>query len=146
MAWMDCQLPVGNEVFIYYGGYARGHKVERFTERQIGCVRMKRDRYVAREADAEGHLRTRLIILAGASLSVNVEADGGELRAQLLDVHGKAMRGFSFADCQPIRGNELSAPLRWKKSLAEVNGKPLRLEFSLRHARLYGFELQNIQK
>lgn len=36
MTWADCQLVVGDEMFIYYGGYARGHKVERFTERQIG--------------------------------------------------------------------------------------------------------------
>src|SRR5262249_53964285 len=42
MTWADCQLPVGDEVYIYYGGYARGHKIERFTERQIGFVRIRR--------------------------------------------------------------------------------------------------------
>src|SRR5687768_10203291 len=52
MAWIDCQLPVGDEVYLYYGGYARGHKVERFAERQIGLARMPRDRYVARVAGA----------------------------------------------------------------------------------------------
>jgi hypothetical protein len=40
MSWGDCQCPVDDDVFIYYGGYARGHKVERFTERQIGLARM----------------------------------------------------------------------------------------------------------
>ena len=24
MAWADCQLAVGDEVYVYYGGYARG--------------------------------------------------------------------------------------------------------------------------
>ena len=27
MAWMSSALPVGDEVFFYYGGYARGHKI-----------------------------------------------------------------------------------------------------------------------
>ena len=39
MTWGDCLLPVDDDVFIYYGGYARGHKVERFKERQIGFLR-----------------------------------------------------------------------------------------------------------
>src|SRR5262249_61322339 len=36
MTWGDCLLPVDDEVFVYYGGYARGHKVERVKERQVG--------------------------------------------------------------------------------------------------------------
>ena len=47
MAWMSAAVPVGDEMLLYYGGYARGHKVEPKTERQIGLARMKRDRYVA---------------------------------------------------------------------------------------------------
>jgi hypothetical protein len=45
MSWIGAAVPVGDEVFFYYGGYARGHKVEPATERQIGLARMKRDRY-----------------------------------------------------------------------------------------------------
>ncbi|MBA3417007.1 MAG: hypothetical protein H0U10_17440, partial [Chloroflexia bacterium] len=48
MTWGDWQLPVDDELYIYYGGYARGHKVERFTERQLGLARMPLDRYVSR--------------------------------------------------------------------------------------------------
>ena len=47
MTWIGYALPVGDEVYLYYGGYARGHKVEPDTERQIGLAKMKRDRYVA---------------------------------------------------------------------------------------------------
>ena len=45
-AWIDEQLPVGDEVYLYYGGYKWGHKHNRFAERQIGLVKMPRDRYV----------------------------------------------------------------------------------------------------
>ncbi len=59
MAWGDCQLLVGDDLYIYYGGYAQGHKVARETERQIGLVRLPRDRYVSRAAGhEEGTLRT----------------------------------------------------------------------------------------
>ncbi|HEX5273550.1 MAG TPA: hypothetical protein VFW33_23805, partial [Gemmataceae bacterium] len=42
MAWVGGALPVGDEVYFYYGGYARGHKVAADRERQIGLARMKR--------------------------------------------------------------------------------------------------------
>lgn len=41
----DGQVLHGEEVLLYYGGYKLGHKGERFTTRQIGLARMKRDRY-----------------------------------------------------------------------------------------------------
>ena len=53
-AWIDEQVPVGDQIYLYYAGYAHGHKVNRFEERQIGLVTMKRDRYVARRAGETG--------------------------------------------------------------------------------------------
>jgi hypothetical protein len=142
MAWIDCQLPVGDQVYCYYGGYARGHKVERFTERQIGLVALPRDRYAARVAGATpGTLRTPLVTLAGRALTLNVAAAGGEARAQLLDAAGAPLPGFALADCEPITVDSLAAPLRWKGAPALPAGRPLRLEFSLRNARLYAFDL-----
>ena len=43
MTWIGACLPVGDEVFLYYGGYARGHKVESTTERQLGMARLRKD-------------------------------------------------------------------------------------------------------
>jgi hypothetical protein len=142
MAWMDCQLLVGNETFIYYGGYARGHKVARFTERQIGLVRMKRDRYVSRETEGQGKLRTRLVTLEGESLALNVDASHGELSAQILDAGGRPIPGFRFADFRAIHADELVAPARWKRSVSELKDKAVRIEFALRSAKLYGFEVR----
>jgi hypothetical protein len=142
MSWADCQLPVGDEVYIYYGGYARGHKVERFTERQIGLVRIRRDRYVAWEAgDTEGTLRTKLLTLEGKALSLNVNAGKGNVRAQIVDHQGKPIPGFTFADAGPITGDALAAPLQWKRSLSALAGKPIHLELALRQARLFAFEV-----
>lgn len=136
-AWIDEQVTVNDEVYLYYGGYKNGHKANRFEERQLGLVTMKRDRYVARESD-NGVLRTRPLTMACAALAVNAEV-AGELRAQITDPEGKPLAGFAFADCNPVHGDRLDAPLAWKKPLSEIAGKTVRIEYALRKARLYAF-------
>jgi hypothetical protein len=141
-AWIDEQVAVGEEVYLYYGGYKSGHKVNRFEERQIGLVKMERDRYVAREAGVEpGRLRTPPLLLHGASLHLNLDARAGEARVQVLDETGRPLPGLAFADCEPVRGNGLALPVRWHGALATAQGQPVRLEFSLRQAQLFAFEL-----
>ncbi len=139
-AWIDEQLLVGDEVFLYYAGYRSGHKVNRFEERQIGLLKMQRDRYVAREA-TEGLLRTPLLCLHGSRLTLNVEAPKGTVRVQVLDERGRAVSGFAFADCKPVVGDGLDLPVRWRRSLARIGARPVRLEFSLRDARLFALGL-----
>lgn len=145
MTWGDCLLPVDDEVYVYYGGYARGHKVERFTERQIGLARLRRDRFVSRDAKEEGGwLRTPLVSLGGASeLTINAEVDkvDGEIRARVLDAAGAPLAGFDTADSTPVRGDSLRHRLVWKQPLATLAGKPCQVEFSLRSARLYAIEV-----
>ena len=141
MTWADCQLIVGDETYIYYGGYARGHKVERFTERQLGLARMPRDRYVARQAgETRGTLTTPTLILEATSMTVNAKVDD-QLQVRIVDEAGKPLEGFDWSDSEPIRGDSIKHPVRWKGSLAAPAGQPVRLEFALRKAQLYGFEL-----
>ncbi len=143
MAWIDGQLPVGDEVYLYYGGYKQGHKINRFEERQIGLVRIPRDRYVARVAgDESGMLRTPLVKIDGEALTLNVDADGGEVRVQVEDASGRAIDGLSLADCRPIRTDDLNAAVRWRGRLSDVRGKPVRLVLQLRRARLYAFQVR----
>jgi len=132
---------VGDEVFVYYGGYARGHKVERFKERQIGLARLPRDRFVSRDARPEGGtLRTPLLRFDASSLRVNAEV-AGELRVRVCDERGMPIDGFDGPDCAPLRGDSPGHAVRWKRPLAALGRRPIRLEFTAREARLYGFEL-----
>jgi hypothetical protein len=141
-AWLDEQLPVGEDVYLYYGGYKRGHKVNRFEERQIGLLKMKRDRYVAREAGPTGGtFRTPVVSLATNAMTLNVDATAGEVRVQVVSLDGTPVPGFRRTDCQPIRGDTLAAPVRWAQPLSALRDKPVRLEFFLQNARLYAFDL-----
>ncbi|MBI5395946.1 MAG: hypothetical protein HZA91_11670 [Verrucomicrobia bacterium] len=137
-AWMDEQLPMGDEVYLYYGGYKWGHKHNRFEERQIGLVKMRRDRYVAREAGAQsGSLRTPPLVLRASALTVNADVTG-ELKLRVLDESGQPLPGFDWASA---RGDRLDHAVVFQRPLSSLAGKPVRLEFRLQRARLFGFDL-----
>lgn len=140
-AWMDCQVLVGDEVYIYYAGYKNGHKVNPYEERQIGMVRMMQDRYVSRDAGPEGgSLVTAPVVLQGNKITVNASVRG-EMRMRLLDAAGKAIPGFDAGDCKPLQGDAVALPVEWKRPLSDLNGKPVRLEFQMKESQLYAFDL-----
>jgi hypothetical protein len=141
MAWISGAFPMQDELFLYYGGYARGHKVEASRERQIGLARMKRDRYVARRADREGgRLVTPPVLLKGTRLTLNADARG-EIRLRLLDLEGRPLSGAAPKEGGAVRGDSLAHAAPWRGSLAPLRERPVRLEFRLRDADLYGFDL-----
>lgn len=153
MAWVDCQLPVGDEVYLYYGGYRNGHKgdLTGVRDRQIGLARMARDRYVARETNTDhpgvrglGRLLTPKLILEGARLTLNVNAEYGEILVQALDMNGEPIHGFTFADCEPVTKDSIEAPVKWKRQLSELKGVPVRLEFQMRQTvQFFAFNLHD---
>ncbi len=142
-AWIDEQVPVDDEVYLYYGGYKSGHKVNRFEERQIGLVTMKRDRYVAREAgQEEGSLLTPKVKLSGEQLTLNVDAEGGEVLVAVLNEKGAPIEGFDYDDCEPISEDSLDAKVKWKKDLANLGDRAVTLGFKMKNANLYAMGLE----
>ena len=145
MTWGDSQVIVGDEVFLYYGGYRWGHKADVYTERQIGLARMPRDRYVALAASkTDGLVRTRLAKLKAGQMTVNarVSASGGRLRVRLLDAVAKPYAGFDWGDAAPVQGDGVDHPLNWKGNLADLRDRPVQFEFGLVEAELYSFDLR----
>lgn len=141
MAWVGSSVPVNDEVYLYYAGYRWGHKYHHSVDRQFGLVKFPRDRFVARQAgEQEGLIVTPLLTLDAVALTLNVDAEGGEVRVQVTDADGTPIPGFRFADCRPIVSDALDAPVAWTGKLSTLRGRPVYLEFSLRNARLYAFE------
>ncbi|HOZ45090.1 MAG TPA: PA14 domain-containing protein [Candidatus Hydrogenedentes bacterium] len=141
-AWIDEQVLVGDEVFLYYGGYAHGHKVNRFEERQIGLVKIPRDRYVARQAEGQGRLVTPLVTGSAESMTLNVDAAGGEVRVQVIGADGEVVPGYTVDDCRPVSTDALDAPVSWAAPLSRLAGAPVRFEFRMERARLFAFDLK----
>ncbi len=141
MSWIGAALPVGDEVFFYYGGYARGHKVEPATERQIGLARMQRDRYLALTPSGdEGRLVTPPLLVPGGRLTVNAQASRGTVLVRLLDPSGQPLDDLGAAESGPLGGDVLAGEVRWPRPLGRLRGQAVRLEFRLRNAALFSFE------
>jgi hypothetical protein len=139
MVWGSSALQRGNEVLIYYGGYARGHKIGRATERQIGLARLPVDRYVSRDAGpGGGRLVTSPIELEGPSLTVNAEVRG-EMRVRIVDEAGAPISGCDWDDCRTIRGDSLEHRVDWAGTTPPVPEGPVRIEFQMRDTKVYGF-------
>lgn len=144
-AWIDEQVVVGDLVYLYYGGYKQGHKMNRFEERQIGLVTMPLDRYVARRASGPvpGRLRTVPIKLDKSThtLEVNANAEGGQIRVEVRDAKADSVcPGLSLTDCEPIVADALRQPVGWRTGkLSDLAGKVVQFEFELTGADLFGF-------
>ena len=138
MAWVGDIVTVGDQELIYYGGYAMGHKV---GARQVGVATLRRDGFVSRDAGPEGGtLRTPLFIWDAEQVMLNATV-GGEMRVRVLAESGLPIPGFFWRDCGPVRGDSLAHAVRWKGDRCALTGKAVRLEFYLRDAELYGFDL-----
>lgn len=139
VAWVADVITVGDEEFIYYGGYSSGHK--NFDDRTINLARLRKDGFLSRDAGREGgRLLTNVLRMNGGELTVNANV-AGVLRLRVLDPSGKPLSGFGEGETEPIRGDATDHAVRAMGDLASLAGKPVRLEFFLREAELYGFEL-----
>lgn len=138
MAWIDEQVLVGDSLYLYYAGYATGHKGDKARERQIGLVVVPRDRYAGWEpSDSSGTIRTRLLRHAGSRITFNVDASDGSMGVKVVDSGGREVLGR----CESIEGDHLSAPLRCESDVADLRG-PFRLLLELSSARLYALTVQ----
>jgi hypothetical protein len=147
MGWVSSAAPVGDELYLYYAGYRWGHKLKRSGDRQIGLVKMKQDRYVARQAGEQGGtIITPLVKLTADRLTLNTDAAKGEVRVQVTDELGQPISGFKLGDCKPVAVDALDAPVEWQGgSLTALKGQSVRLEFSLKNARLFAFNIEEPQ-
>jgi len=103
----------------------------------------KRDRLVGAVAKAgEGQLTFVAAPLTGLALTLNLDAGTiGEARVALLDENDQPLPGFALSDCQPVRGDSLRAPVKWKThaNLRSLAGHRVLVHVALRSATLFGY-------
>ena len=89
-----------------------------------------------------GTLLTRPLVLPGGRLTLNARAARGAVTVRLMDAGGTPPDGLGAAESKPVEGDVLSGEARWPASIQGLRGRPVRLEFHLRRAALFGFEFQ----
>lgn len=141
IAWVSEVFPVEGRNYVYYSALRYGHKIGD----RSGCLAfLEKDRFMSLEAiSGGGRMSTKRVLLPRdeeASLRLNVDASKGKVRVQFSDGK-KALRGYSFSDCDPVTVDSVSIPVRWRgKSGLPKSERPLKIEFRVDNARLYAFE------
>lgn len=135
------ELP--DQLVLMYSGspdaHVSGHRWD------IGMATLRPDGFAALRADdSEGTLVTKPMTFDAGKLSINANvAEGGYVKAELLDAAGKVVPGYTMDDCQPITGDQVRATLKWKEhaTLPPSTSEGMRLRFILRRAQLYSFQI-----
>ena len=71
---------------------------------------------------------------------VNAAASEGILRVRVSDARRRSIDGFNYDDCDEFTGDSVAQQIRWKeRSLDDLKGQSIRLEFYLQNADLFTF-------
>ena len=92
-----------------------------------------------------GELVTKPFMFSGKELVVNYATSaGGSMRVELQDAAGKAIPGFTLADCRNLVGDAIEQPVAWTKGgdVSSHIGKPVRLRIVMQEADLYALQFR----
>lgn len=135
-----------DEHLIYYTGQYNQHHTPENVKKEsgkIGLAKLPLDRFICQQAGNKvGTITTKLFMLKGDKLEVNVDAKSGWLQIELLDETGKEIPGFSGGSAMQYKGiDELRLLPEWKNGgdLSSLKGKIVKLRFTLQNAKLYAF-------
>ena len=99
---------------------------------------LRKDGFAYIRSNGQGRIGLKAMIPAAGDLNINFLSPHGRVRVQACNGNFEPREGYTFADCVPMRGDELHAPVRWKDRTAdELIGTDVRLEFDLYDAHLY---------
>jgi hypothetical protein len=138
---------VGDELWLYYSGYTVDHATIT-SLRPTTCVysraRLRLDGFVSADAGPEGGtLVTPTLVFAGKELQLGMDQGAmGSVTVALLDPNGQPLPGFAAQEMDACQGNHVAHPVAWKgnRDLSAWAGKPVKLQFTLRQAKLYAFQ------
>jgi hypothetical protein len=94
------------------------------------------------QADNVGEFYVHTFTLNEPEILINYRAaDGGNVEVELLERNQtETIPGFSLNDCEPMLGDKVWSPARWKgQDLSSLKGKSLQMRFRLTKAKVFGF-------
>ncbi|MCC6538323.1 MAG: hypothetical protein IT162_12275 [Bryobacterales bacterium] len=147
---MPRPIPMGDELWIYYFGtnVAHGRIDASETPRDgIGRMVLRLDGFVsANFAATGGTLMTPPLRFDGKALELNLDTGaGGVARVEILDERGFPLPGYAMREADDLNVNSVRARAAWRGGQTDVSalaGKPVRLRFKMRAAKLYAFQFR----
>lgn len=151
---MPNPIIMGDEIWFYYCGinWDRAGRTDPMApqgEKQSAITRavLRLDGFISMDApyDQWGEIVTQPLIFEGNNLEINIDTGGGgSLRVEILEEDGTPIPGFTLEEAEWIVGNSVRYPARWRNNtpLRNLEGKPIRLRFVFRDAKLYAFQFK----
>ncbi|WP_428939071.1 hypothetical protein [Fontivita pretiosa] len=131
---------------LLYRGDNFPHKYPRGKQASAwGTAVWPQGRLMAIEAPLEGFFATPAFLLPGQKLRINaLTSRVGEIRVEVADFYGKTIPGRSFADCNPIIGDQYRTPVTWKNgdSIGLPLNEPVVLRFKMSRAKIYSLDFE----
>lgn len=135
-------VEMGDEWWIYYAGWNGPHGT-RERDPGMGLAKIRKGGFVSLRGPASGGgVVTRRMIWPGGGLKVNCDASEGEFAVRVSTANRDVLEGFDYKDCEPFSGDNTEHEVTWTsgRTLNELAGQEIRLEFSLTSADLYSFQ------
>ena len=135
-------LVKNDELWFYYGSGDNEHGVG--GNISISLAKLRIDGFISVDAEeGEGTLLTKPFCCQGEELLINTDARGGKIAVTILDEKGFWKEGFKIFDCAIFDSDSVRHKVTWRNniSLKVLQGRPIRLKFYLRKAKLYSFEI-----
>ncbi|HWB55141.1 MAG TPA: LamG domain-containing protein [Tepidisphaeraceae bacterium] len=112
---------------------------------KLFALRQRLDGFVSADTDYHGGwLLTPPIVFSGRRLLLNQNCNAtGTIYVELRDANNVPIPGYSLGECEEVAGNDTGWEIRWRDHEADVSalaGKPVRIYFQMRSAKLYAFE------
>lgn len=78
----------------------------------------------------------------GRELEINGDAGSGAIAVEIQDPSGLPLPGYTLGDCEALRRDQVHHVVQWNgnSDLTLMAGRPVKLRFQLRNARLYAFQ------
>ena len=143
-------VPYGEWLYMYYSGSSRPWRT-RFPDnsRAIGMARIRRDRFVGYYGDVNGgHLISREVKVTAPQLLVNCSSQHrafsrewhGSLHTELVERTGRAIEGYTYADCDSNQVDDLAVPITWGgRDMSALMGRRVHIRFFMRNMYVFGF-------
>ncbi len=143
-------IVLDDEIRIYYSGMSGqglnsvGDKVQNaHVGGSIAYASLRRDGFAS--MDGTGELTTKNLTVTKdvKYLFVNANASAGSLKAEILDMNGNVVDGYSADDCVAFTDNSCCSKLTWNGAddLSFLQGKGFRIRFVQENAELFSFWL-----
>ena len=146
-----------NQAIFHYGGFDLLHHQsgDGGWSAHIGRCMLRRDGYCSLEPEGrdEACIRTRALQLEGGDLYLNADAQGGQIRVEVLDDGDRVIPGYEAANGVALqedtsRCRQCMSRVAWRgdRGLSELSGRTVKLRIFIRNAKLYSFALRRPER